>query len=486
MRKEDFDKSVKNKLLTIKEPSVTNDEVQRVLSVIHHHAPVRWYKTLYFRALSSIVVLTTIILGSYLISNPKSEMGGNIEKQNHSESAVNMMNGSMVFNSENTKPNGLTELSLNKEDKADAYEQKDSKNDPTSIITSANTTTLSPFKKQIKGKDHISEINTMKRISKAVLILADHHSPITTTDKQVNSITDGSTGSWTAIDSNGNIDDKSSLHPLAAESIVNKELKLGVSDIQEYHYEYIDQVEPSNIVAKRLEILHPAIIHSKLNGRFIFQPIALNIPALAIIATKAQGPIFRIGLFGGGGHERYEAGVVSELIYKKRWSIVAGIKLKGYELYEYEDGRAYNQKHKKPISEQYANLPELKLDSKDIEIYRSEIIVPLSIQYYQPFYKSWSVFASTGLDFKWKDIHNVSFENNTNGTDIMQAYNQTYDSAFHPSLHFGAGLQKTFGRFSSQLLFTYSKNDDNNEEKIGHHSEGNVGLQLRCLYQLQK
>ncbi len=140
---------------------------------------------------------------------------------------------------------------------------------------------------------------------------------------------------------------------MAAESIVNKELKLGISDIQEYHYEYIDQVEPSNIVAKRLEVLHPAIIHSKLNGRFIFQPIALNLPAILILPTNAQSSIFRIGLFGGGGHERYEAGVVSELIYKKRWSIVAGIKLKGYELYEYEDGRAYNQKHKKPISEQY-------------------------------------------------------------------------------------------------------------------------------------
>jgi hypothetical protein len=67
MRKEDFDKSVKNKLLSIKESAISADEVQNILNVINQiPTTVRWYQTMSFKVFS-LGFMAVIMVGGYFL-----------------------------------------------------------------------------------------------------------------------------------------------------------------------------------------------------------------------------------------------------------------------------------------------------------------------------------------------------------------------------------------------------------------------------------
>jgi hypothetical protein len=441
MRKEDFDKSVKNKLLSIKEDAITAIEVQNVLNVINHKpVTVRWYQKNLFK-IFSLSLMAALVVGGYFI----------IQKSGHF-TKNDPLNDVKVITKKITQPllskneGHSSNLSANRNE-ASKHEIQPTDNGINHLeksIKKAPTTAKTSLQSSIREKigfihnyfnerEGNNEVFTSRNVLKTEIDTQE----LTQQNEQINHINlhhSESNPSYKKGEKNA-ID-----VPDSFVSIENPEHKgeNGQEDTREQ--------EDVKVLVKDITLLSakPLMLHFPERG-FDFPTIQIR--------PSSKNQKWAIGITGAiGDVPNYAAGLFAEYHLNKRWTVISGID------YVMKGGRSYNN----PVV--YINKTGLdfyntysvvfKPDLFNIRIKENYISVPLAARYYQPIWKRYSTFAGVGIRYQSLNIQQVSYTLSPSGTGdaIEKTYIRSADQAFHRLLSPSAelGFSAAFGRYSFQ------------------------------------
>ncbi|WP_338874825.1 hypothetical protein WBJ53_04315 [Spirosoma sp. SC4-14] len=120
---------------------------------------------------------------------------------------------------------------------------------------------------------------------------------------------------------------------------------------------------------------------------------------------------------------------------------------------------------------------------EDISVRTSLISLPVSINYYVPFHRKWSVLVKAGTRFDVATYQQVYYESYLKGDEQHHSFDTNVQSRFFHNFMFGTGLQYRTSRFSAQLSPYYLYDF---RPTASTPSGNNFGLQASVLLDLFK
>jgi hypothetical protein len=470
MRKEDFDKSIKNKLLSIKESAISADEVKNILNVISQiPTTVRWYQTMSFKVFS-LGFMAVIMVGGYFL----------IQKSGHftridllSDVKAKSENVTQPVQSKNQDDSSNLSANRNEASKHEIQPTDNGINHLEKSVkkapTTAKTTLQSTIREKIGSTHHYlneNEKNIEAFASRNVLKTEIDTQELTQQNEQNNPLNlhhsesnpGNKKGEKNAIDI-----------PDGIVSNENPEHK-GESDQQDTQ------------VQEDTKILVPAITSLSAKSLMLhFPERGFDLPTIQI-KPSSKNQKWSIVFTGAiGDVPNYVAGLFAEYHLNKRWTVISGID------YVMIGGRSYYN----PVA--YINITGLDFynnfrvistpDLFNIRIKENYISLPLIARYYQPIWRGYSAFAGVGIRYQVLNIQEVSYKLSSSGAGdaIEKKYIRSADKANHRLLAPSAelGFSASFGRYKFQASgLIRTESDGENKHHPGHEPKPEIRVYL--------
>ncbi|MFZ1458087.1 MAG: outer membrane beta-barrel protein [Saprospiraceae bacterium] len=460
MRKEDFDKAVKNKLLSIKESAISADEVQNILNVINQiPTTVRWYQTMSFKVFSLGFIAVILIGGYFLLQKSghftKPDLLSDVKVKSEIVTQPihpKKQDQSLHLSESQNVPSKLEILPSNNDIN---HLEKSNK-----IATPTVKTTLQSTIRDNIGSTHNyfneNEKNNEVFASRNVLKTGINTQEPTQQIEQTNPLnlhhSESNSGNIKGVQ---NTSDASE----GIASIENPEHKgeNGQQDTQ---------------VQEDTKILVSAI--TSLSAK----PLMLHIPQRGFdlltkqITPSSKNQKWAIGITGAlGDRPNYVAGLFAEYHLNERWTVISGIDYVMIGGRSYYNPVAYIYRTGLDFYNTYRvnSIPDLY----NIRIKENYISVPLTARYYQPIWRGYSAFAGVGIRYQLLNIQEVSYTLSSSGAGdaIEKTYIRSADQAQHRLLAPSAelGFSASFGRYKFQASgLIRTEPDGENKLHPGH------------------
>lgn len=458
MKHMDFDKSVRNKLQSLREPDVKEDEIQRVLKIIGHTPSHRkWYHFFankYFLSAILLFVLTIIMLNwEEPTSTNKDQLDKNtvlsFTKSNDKSTQVHKQ--PKIEGIQNNKSIGFS--TLNDQNEVDQDEKYSFNND----TISAQFVNKEKVKKQGSGFMQNSKSTKTKLELDSEKPSKSIGSPFLKMSKIKNQIK-RSEGEILGKHSSEDIQINTHQHITNdVSNTIQNSNPLG-SDKKTEVVQYTEKELVDAKAGRSVNVFAPLDFNWKL------LTYKSSLADLHIIPNPITTSKWKLGVFAGISEKNYSTGLGFQYSIYKRWSVMSGIGMTMPQYYQFETPTDYFNKTKDEFYDEYDIDRNRKVT--DIKIGERSFLVPIEIRYYQPIYGQFSAFMGVGANLKIHDNHQVSFENETGERESL-SHVKTKDRS-RLSGFSEIGISYPFRKFDFQLSGLISSYSDRGERRNDH------------------
>ena len=215
------------------------------------------------------------------------------------------------------------------------------------------------------------------------------------------------------------------------------------------------------------------------------QGLKINWPEISLKNLR-----FRIGLGSSIARNQVGAGLLTEVLVSKRWSITTGLGAATLGRQEFDDEDQFKQRTKedfKDRSREPQNLPP-NFRIRDIRSREQLVVLPLYVNYRIPLKNDFTFMVSGGSDFNLMSSRSTSFRRQEFGPSMPRpsqdaSFVQRLQNQFFNNLVLMAGLEKRWGNLSLQLnpsLKFQVKNIAFQQQSLA------AGFQFRAFYRIGK
>jgi hypothetical protein len=447
MNNEQFDNNVKKKLLSIKEPKVTNKQVESVLSAMGNQTP--WYN-------GSISIKLTSLLGTlgifgitimiYFLQKDNTAAVNNTILMEEPTSIAKKSNAD-YYNSSNENEKITANLSKTLNNESQKLEHKN-------III--NTTTNN----QIVGnnlsgkfeiKDNLISEGSLSRTEERKININKTTSPL----KEVSLYSSHNN----KIDKSKNEEDKTTEN----QKILVQENKLDESNVSND----LLQLSPRQIGLLSYDLFSD------------ISPLPVQVTPIKIRVNK-DNQKFSIGPGGLIGDKRNEFGLYIRYNYWKGISINTGVKLRNEFDNKFIDEASFTKTEGIAFKKLYTNKISSTEVINSIKVEKHIIEVPINLEYQNNYFKYFDLVTGIGLSYISKNKHEVEYLNSLNREEEFETQ---VDYKKIDNYQFTLGLAKELGKWNLQILPTFNLNAKEVDIRK-HHSLNNLSIQTRLFYKI--
>lgn len=177
------------------------------------------------------------------------------------------------------------------------------------------------------------------------------------------------------------------------------------------------------------------------------QPAEQRRPPFRLSSLQPRIGVETVGTLNGAG-----VGPALELFPTENFGISVGVQASQSQLEEHKGLRDFNAITGTEFVEQYrANLPAQYDRIEDISVRTSLVSLPVTLKYYVPLRRSWSLMFQAGTSFDVAAYQQVRYESYFQGEEQSHAFEINAQPRFFHNFTFGAGVQYRRPRISAQL-----------------------------------
>ncbi|MBO0939282.1 hypothetical protein J2I47_22200 [Fibrella sp. HMF5335] len=189
------------------------------------------------------------------------------------------------------------------------------------------------------------------------------------------------------------------------------------------------------------------------------KPAKPEVIPLAAQPAKQSRPPFRlsslqprVGVETGATLDGVGVGPAIEFFPTENLGISIGVQASQLQLEEHKELRDFNAATGAEFVEKYrAFLPAQYDQIKDISVRTSLVSLPVSLKYYVPLRRNWSLLFQTGTSFDVAAYQQVRYESYYQGNEQFHSFEMDAQPRFFHNFMFGAGVQYRRPRISAQL-----------------------------------
>lgn len=160
----------------------------------------------------------------------------------------------------------------------------------------------------------------------------------------------------------------------------------------------------------------------------------------------------RIGIESMASANSIGIGPSVELFPMDNLGISVGVRASQLRTESHRGPDDFNAATGKEFIDQYRSYLPAQYDRiEDISIRTSLISLPITLKYYVPFHRNWSVLFQTGARFDLTTYQQVYYESYLKGDEQHHSFDTNVQSRFFHNFMFGTGIQYRTSRISAQL-----------------------------------
>lgn len=160
----------------------------------------------------------------------------------------------------------------------------------------------------------------------------------------------------------------------------------------------------------------------------------------------------RVGIETGATLNGVGVGPALEIFPTENLGLSVGVQASQLQLEEHKGINEFNAATGTEFIEKYhAFLPAQYDQIKDISVRTTLVSLPVSLKYYVPLRRSWSLLFQTGTSFDVAAYQQVQYESSYRGDDQFHSFEVDAQPRFFHNFMFGAGVQYRRPRISAQL-----------------------------------
>lgn len=442
MKQEDFDKSVRQKLLSMQEAPASHAEIDQVVKSIRKVSVVhKWYHSVAFKTMSA---LTSIAIVSFIIYNqiqhkifvPDQKENKIIHADDRPEGSKQPQSNSNLESKNDIKP---MENDIDKSI-ANSVSKNADINIPNDVSKKISSFGIAEKRnKNILKLEH-SDISKHPSYQIKSTSIELNSGIVSTLSSDIEKVNDGDK---TLQQKNlfnineTNIDDEVS----NTKRVVSK---IGESILTPKEEQINSALSATDISQQRkhLNITElPTNNKQKINYSNLFKT-----PLITIVPASTQKS-FKIGMSAGINDKGFNTKLMSEFKLLKRLSILSGLGLSSQNHVRYKTTTDFFDRTKLGFFTHFAIMNFS--DIEDIKIKSYTISCPLMLRYYHPLWRNFELFGSVGGQVNLNRINHITFENATD--DQIQVVPNRAQNSFYWSGFSEIGLSSTYKKYHIQL-----------------------------------
>jgi hypothetical protein len=438
MKRENFDKAIRNKLLSFQDKEASSEDIRKVMMAINKPSYNIWQITKYGVYLAGLII---VVLGFYL--NKYQSISQNILTKSQQETIkkslspiadAEMTNKPAYHNSQMVKQNDLAGSTtsndariLTQDPQNNRWDNQNGTNPQNKSISNytkdMNMESAQLFKNRKQDQRIIQSVPKLENgiFSARDISLSDGESKVNTINKVENT-------------ENHEMSDDIFIHT----KLENLGIEANTTDVA------ADKINRPTDQIKYLTQENLPLTSNHVTN--------INVPVFTN-PLKEINKTFRIGISTHLTHDAIGGGLLSEYFVSDRWSLMSGIQISVEQHSRYRNENDFRDQKNSKFTDVYDLKPDVQIDNIVIKPWK--VLVPLQVRYYHPLAYGWSGTAGIGVSMEWLEVHRFSYlESNVNNKS-----NKTFNKSFSPFLKLDAGVEKSLGRYAIQLTASYTSDD---------------------------